>query len=275
MLLYSKRDSVRRSVRLAVRFLRSLETVAIIYLGEVDLVKLSFGSLRSSFGIGVLSAAMLASLPASSQSLKVETPAPLQQGSNRATVDSMVGDHYWYFYADPGRFHIDFTYGNPQEGFSTGGRPAMRAAANPKTPGSVLTLKEAPGSTTYDGNVTTRTRILVGITPAPGSLVRQTSEYHITVSGNVSFADASAGPSPIVGIYVMKVMESGRPDPGAIKFLANGTIITSNGGEGTWKLFDGDVYTVILSGQRMTLNLQRGRGLLDPKTNFTVFEMQR
>ena len=36
------------------------------------------------------------------QSLKPDEPFALKEGLNRATSDSLVGTHYWYFYAAPG-----------------------------------------------------------------------------------------------------------------------------------------------------------------------------
>ena len=72
-------------------------------------------------------------------------------------------------------------------------------------------------------------------------------------------------------------MFQGEPEFGAVKFLANGKIVTSNGGAGTWALFDaeGGIYTVTIGGHRMTLTLQRGRALVDTGNKQTIFELQR
>jgi len=128
----------------------------------------------------------------------------------------------------------------------------------------------------YDGSVTQRTRVLVGVSPVNSKLVRQTTPYIIVVSGNVSFGDASAGPDPVAGTYAQKLMFSGEPPLGAVKFLANGKILASNGGTGTWTLFDAEsgIYTVVIGGHRMTLTLQRGRALVDTGNKTTVFELQ-
>ena len=216
-------------------------------------------------------------VPASSQSLKLEAPAPLHEGNNQALIDSMVGDHYYYFYAEPGKFHIAWSWGGANEGFNVGGKPSFAAAFNPKTTGSVLSFKNGPNGTTYDGTVTQRTRVLVGVSPVNSKLVRHTTPYNIVVTGNVSFGSAAAGPDAIVGVYAQKLMFQGEPELGAVKFLASGTIATSNGESGTWKLFDADsgIYTVTIGSRRMTLTLQRGRGLVDTTSKGTVFELQR
>jgi hypothetical protein len=213
---------------------------------------------------------------ATSQSLKLNAPAPVHEGSNQALIDSFVGDHYFFFYAEPGKFHIAWTWGNADEGFNVGGKPSFAAAFNPKTPGSVMTFKAGPNGTTYDGTVTQRTRVLIGVSPVSSKLVRQTTPYNLVVTGNISFADASGRPDPIVGLYAQKLLFQGEPALGAVKFLANGTIVTSNGGEGSWKLFDAEsgVYSATIGGRRMTLTLQRGRALVDTADKSTVFELQ-
>jgi hypothetical protein len=223
--------------------------------------------------IGILAAMV----PASSQSLKLQSPAPLHKGTNQALIDSFVGDHYYFFYAEPGKFHIAWTWGGANEGFNVGGKPSFAAAFNPKTAGSAMTFKNLATGVTYDGTVTQRTRVLVGVSPVNSKLVRQTTPYTIVVTGNVSFGSDSGGPDPIVGVYAQKLMFQGEPPLGAVKFLASGAIVTSNAGAGSWKLFDADsgIYAVTIGGRRMTLTLQRGRGLVDTGNKTTVFELQR
>jgi hypothetical protein len=230
---------------------------------------------RSAFAF-VLICSILNIRLATAQSLKLDAPAPLHQGNNQALIDSFVGDHYYYFYAEPGKFHIAWTFNGAQEGFDVGGKPSFGAVFNPKTAGSVITHKDGPTGVVYDGSVTQRTRVLVGVSPVNSKLVRQTTPYVIVVTGNVSFGNASAGPDPIVGTYAQKLLFSGEPALGAVKFLANGKILASNGGTGSWVLFDAEsgIYTVIISGHRMTLTLQRGRALVDTANKLTVFELQ-
>jgi len=200
----------------------------------------------------------------------------LHRGNNQALIDSFVGDHYYYFYAEPGKFQISWTFSGAAEGFNVGGKPAFAAAFNPKTVGAVMTHRYGVTETIYEGSVTQRTRVLVGVSPVNSRLVRQTTPYIIVVTGNVSFGAASAGPDPIVGTYAQKLLFSGEPELGAVKFLANGTVITSNGGTGSWALFDADsgIYTVVAGGHRMTLTLQRGLALVDTANKQTVFELQ-
>jgi len=224
----------------------------------------------------VLACTLLNMRPAAAQSLKPESPAPLHQGNNQALIDSFVGDHYYYFYAEPGKFHIALTFSGAQEGFDVGGKPSFAAVFNPKTAGSQITHKDGPTGVVYDGSVTQRTRVLVGVSPVNSKLVRQTTPYIVVVTGNVSFGNAADGPDPIVGVYAQKSGISGEPPLGAVKFLANGKILASNGGTGTWNLFDPEsgIYTVVIGGHRMTLTLQRGRALVDTGNKTTVFELQ-
>jgi hypothetical protein len=231
---------------------------------------------RAGFAL-VLAGSSLSVRPAAAQSLNLSTPAPLHTGNNEALVDSFVGDHYYYFFAEPGKFQIAFSYGGAAEGFNVGGKPSFAAAFNPKTAGTTLTHREGTNGAIWEGSVTQRTRVLVGVSPVNSKLVRQTTPYTIVVSGQVSFGDASAGPDPIVGTYAQKLMFSGEPELGAVKFLANGTIVSSNGGTGNWVLFDAEsgIYTVTIGGHRMTLTLQRGRGLVETANKTTVFELQR
>ena len=226
----------------------------------------------------VLAGAVMGSVTgAGAQSLKLDAPAPLHAGNNEGLVDSFVGDHYYYFFAEPGKFSITFTSGNAAEGFNVGGGPSFGAAFNPKTAGSAMTHRDGPGHSVWEGSVTQRTRVMVGVSPVNSKLVRQTSPYQIVVSGNVAYGDASAGPDPIVGIYAQKLLFQGEPELGAVKFQPNGTIVSSNGGTGNWTLFDAasGIYSVTIGGHRMTLTLQRGRALVDTGNKTTVFEMQR
>jgi hypothetical protein len=225
----------------------------------------------------VLAYSLLNARSVAAQSLKLNAPAPLHQGNNQALIDSFVGDHYYYFYAEPGKFHIAWTFGGSEEGFNVRGKPSCGAVFNPKTAGSVLSFKEGRAGTTFDGSVTQHTRVLVGVSPVNSKLVRQTTSYNLVITGNVSFGDASAGPDPVVGTYAQKLLFQGEPELGAVKFLATGKIVSSNGGTGTWALFDADggIYTVTIGGHRMTLTLQRGRALVDTGNKQTIFELQR
>jgi hypothetical protein len=224
----------------------------------------------------LLACSLLHTCPAAAQSLKLDAPAPLHKGNNQALIDSFVGDHYYYFYAEPGKFQVSFSYSGAQEGFNVGGKPSFAAVFNPKVAGSVITHKDNPNGSVYSGTVTKRTRVMVGVSPVNSKLVRQTTPYVIVVSGNVSFGDASAGPDPIVGTYAQKLIFQGEPAWGAVKFLAGGKIVTSNGSSGSWTAFDPEsgIYTVVIGSHRMTLTLQRGRALVDTANKDTILELQ-
>lgn len=224
----------------------------------------------------ILAISLFQTRPSAAQSLKLDAPAPLHKGNNQALIDSFVGDHYYYFFAEPGKFQVAFTFSGAQEGFNVGGKPSFAAAYNPKTAGAVMTHKDSSTGGTYSGTVTQRTRVLVGVSPVNSKLVRQTTPYIIVVTGNVTFGDASAGPDPIVGTYSQKLLFGGEPELGAVKFLANGKVVASSGTTGTWTLFDADsgIYTVNIGGHRMTLTLQRGRALVQTANKTTVFELQ-
>ena len=213
-------------------------------------------------------------LVASTQSLHVESPAPMRAGNNQAAVDSFIGSHYWFFYAEPGSFHLRFGGGDTQEGFTIGGRAVAGAAFAPKTPGAVLKWQESASGTTFEGSVKQRTRVIVEVDPSKSSLVRQTTNYVLTAGGHVSFAatGAGSGPAPIVGTYVAKLN-----DFGAVKFRPDGSIVASNGAHGTWTLFDSDsgIYSIVLGGSRLTLTLAPGRGLIDSGNRNLYFELQR
>ncbi len=62
----------------------------------------------------------LLNLRADAQSLKLIAPAPLHAGNNEALIDSFVGHHYYYFFAEPGKFQITFSFGGAAEGFNVG-----------------------------------------------------------------------------------------------------------------------------------------------------------
>ena len=209
---------------------------------------------------------------ASAQSLNKKAPAPLQEGVNQASVDSLIGPHYWYFFAEPGRFQLTFSAGGAS-GLGSSGRATVQAGFSPKTLGAAITVKSSPQEDVFTGSVTTRTRVGVGITPPNSPLVRSTVSYTLTASGNVSMgSDRDVGP-PIAGLYSTMY----NNPLGAVKFKADGSIEAANGEQGTWKLFDADsdTYTVIIHGQRMSLRLDPGRGLIDVQSGIIPFQKTR
>jgi hypothetical protein len=150
------------------------------------------GGIGNEYNLGMLkrtlalALGLLCSFSASAQSLHVQSPAPLRAGTNHASVDSVVGDHYWFFYAEPGHFQLRFSY-RSQEGLDTKGHPAAGAIFAPKTPGAVIRYKDLHGGTVWDGSVTRRTRVTIEVDPKKSPRGRQTSDYTLIASGNVSF----------------------------------------------------------------------------------------
>ena len=224
-----------------------------------------------------LSAALFLSLigSATAQSLKVNAPAHLAAGVNHATVDSFVGDHYWDFYVNPGKFQLVFAGSDPEEGFSVGGAPQVAIAFVPKTPGAVFTQRAARGGgVVFSGSVSQRTRVGIVVEPAKSPLVRQTTGYTLTATGNIDFQSAAAAGPSVVGGYAVK---SGfTSNYGVAKLTADGNIVTTSGVDGTWKLFDADsrTYVVTIGRDRVSLIFQPGRGFIDAGNQNLTLEMR-
>ncbi len=218
-------------------------------------------------------ALLLCSMSAHAQSNDVKSPAVLKSGLNKATIDSFGSEQFWTFTAAPGHFRLVFTRSTPQEGFSVGSKVGVGAVFAPKTADSTLTYKESPAGTIFDGAVKQPTRVIVMIEPAKSPLVRQTNDYTLEASGDIaSSADAShsAQATSVVGVYNAFIS-----DFGAVKFVSDGSIVTTSGASGTWELFDADTrtYIVVISGNRLTLTFQPGRGFVD-KNQQLVFQVK-
>ena len=202
------------------------------------------------------------------QSLDKNAPAALRSGSNSASVDSLIGAHYWYFFVEPGAFQLTFSRGGA-EGLGASGKATIVAGFSPQTPGGVMTFKETPGGAVYSGSVKQRTRVGIGVSPPNSPLVRSTVSYTLAASGTVVFTAAKDAAPAIAGMY-----NTMYNNPlGAVRFNANGTVEATNGQTGTWKLFDAPsaTYVVVIAGQRMSLRLDPGRGLIDVQTNLIPF----
>jgi hypothetical protein len=204
------------------------------------------------------------------QSLKVENPAPLKAGVNRAVIDSFGSDQFWSFTAT-GHFRLSFSRSGAQEGFNIA-KCGAGAVFAPKTPGCKMTFVESQSGTVFTGDVTQPTRVIIMIEPAKSALVRQTNEYTLEVSGAANYSAATGASTPsVVGTY-----SAGMNDWGAAKFSADGQIVTTSGANGTWQLFDADTrtYIVIVAGSRMTLTFEPGRGFVD-NNGLLVFTAKR
>lgn len=219
---------------------------------------------------------VLAAAAAQAQSLHVQAPAPLASGLNQGTVDSFVGPHFWSFTANPGRFRVVFSGAGPQEGFSVGGRAQAAMAFAPSSRSSHFTEREGAQGTVFEGVVDHPQKVVVEVIQAPSPLVRQTTDYTLAVSGEIGSISAGngagrGGPAPISGVYMSK---NGF---GAVRFLPDGEVISSNGDHGTWTAFDpsSQIYSVVLGGTRMTVTLVPARGLIETGNHNILFEMQR
>jgi hypothetical protein len=211
--------------------------------------------------------AILASTTSSwAQSLKPESPAPLQAGINKGTVDNFVGTHYWYFTSDPGEAHVHAQFkpmgllGNPYQTTIT---VSLSDAANTWRTTKALTSDNKTVDYTFEGNIKKPTKIIVTVAPPSGGLVRMGGDYQLEVSGPVAFGEQSTA-DPIIGTY--KEMCDYSTDLGDCKFRADGSIESTSGATGKWKLFDKDsqTYVVDIDGQtRHSLQYVPGRGLVE------------
>jgi hypothetical protein len=211
------------------------------------------------------------------QSLKPEVPAPLQPGINKGIVDNTVGTHYWYFMGEPGDIHLHVQYssmgllGNPYR--STITITLSDEAKTWATPKS-LTAESKPVDCTFDGQLKKPTKVLVSVAPPPGGLVRMGGDYQLEVTGAVAFGQQSSI-DPVIGMY--NQMNGYTTNLGGCKFQADGTIQTTSGANGSWKLFDKDShsYVIDIDGQtRQCLQFIPGRGLVD-SGDFIVFQLLR
>jgi len=211
-------------------------------------------------------ATVLSVTSARAQSLKPEAPAPIQPGVNKGTIDNFIGTHYWYFTGGPGqtRVHAQFKsgglMGNPYKVDVTF---SLFDEARSWRTNKVLSSEGKVVDYTFLGDLKKPTKVLVSVAPPSGGLVRMGGDYELEVSGAVAFGAPSTA-DPVVGTY--KEMTGYTADLGDCKFSADGSIQSTNGASGNWKLFDQATHTYVINidGQdRHSLQLVAGRGLLD------------
>ena len=206
----------------------------------------------------------------SAQSLKPQDPYPMKAGINQGTSDSLVGTHYWYFYATPGNSRVTVRMRTPTTLYgaqlNTTLTITLTDAAHSWKAVKYVTAKPNQSETTfYADKVTKRQKIIVVISPPNQSLLRMGGDYELEASGDVDFSEAAAGLDPIVRTYDPKTMHYSDAY-GATKFNADGTIETANGFTGTWKAFDpaNRIYVVQLGRIRYSLQYIPGYGLVRP-----------
>lgn len=217
--------------------------------------------------LGLISFLALAlAAPVCAQSLKPESPAPLQPGINQGTVDNFVGTHYWYFMGGPGHtsVHAQFTpmslLGNAHQSQIT---MTLSDAAHTWHTDNVLSSDCKTVDYTFNGDLKAPTKVLVSVAPPARGLVRSGGTYQLEVTGAVSFGRMSDA-DPVIGMY--KQMAGYTSLLGDCRFLADGSIQTTSGANGDWKLFDKDsqTYVINIQGQdRHSLQFVPGRGLCD------------
>jgi hypothetical protein len=231
---------------------------------------------RWSAVLAVAVFALAAGSQASAQSLDVRHPTPLRPGENHGTIDNQTGAQYWALHYQPGQILIAvrFTsmgiFGNP-----------MAATVNVVVldpEGKVvghqqLTSSGQPAQLQWPGKFDKSGVWLIEIQPMGSNIVRNGGDYTIAVSGPAIVAGgamggAGGGPSAndIVGTYaVMSCPPDFQCDGLAIRFAPGGGVVTTDGHQGHWTLFDPEarIYSVVIGSDRWTLKLVPGRGLMD------------
>ena len=226
----------------------------------------------------LLLAIILSAVAVSAQSLKPSDPHPLKEGINSATSDSLVGTQYWYFYATPGSSRVvvrlkqsTALYGAQMKTTLT---VTMTDANRTWRSTKMLTANPNGAEVSFTAEkVAKHQKIIVSVAPPNQNLIRMGGDYEIEVTGNVAFAEAAMDIDPVIRTYDSMVNSYG-----ATRFLADGTIIASDGSQGVWKLFDPDnhIYTVVLGTYKASLQYRAGYGLVKPsEPNLIAFQEVR
>lgn len=223
-------------------------------------------------------ALFLAASYASAQSLKPGDPYPLKSGINQATSDSLVGTQYWYFYATPGSNRLTVRFKNPTTLYGAGmGTTVLTitvadAARSWRIVKTVTSNKNQAETSFTADKIAKRTKVIVAVAPPNQNLVRMGGDYEIEATGDVAFGEVSSA-DPIIRTYDSKVNSYG-----ATRFLADGSVVASDGSRGTWKVFDPDnhIYTVQIDTFRWSVQYLPGYGLVKPsEPNMIVFQELR
>ena len=230
--------------------------------------------------LGIVAFILLAVGFVSAQSLKPGEPYPLKAGINQATSDSLVGTHYWYFYATPGTSRITVRLKTPTTLYGAQQNSTLTITVRDERGGrAVKTVNGTPNGreTTFTApKLDKRMKIVVSVAPPNQNLLRMGGDYEIEVTGDVDFDGAKAAGDPIVRTFEAK---TGYNSYGAVKFLADGTIETSNGYRGTWKIFDREnrIYLVTMNdGYKTSVQYLPGYGLVKPsEPNLIEFQELR
>ena len=202
---------------------------------------------------------------ASAQSLKPENPYAMSAGINKGTSDSLDGIHYWYFYALPGSNRVTVRMKTPATLYGSQMNNNIVTITlydekrTFKITKAVAGIKNSSEATFTADNVKSKMKIIVSVIPPNQNLVRMGGEYELEATGNVAFAEASSMGDPIVRTYDSKVNSYG-----ATRFLADGSVVATDGSRGTWKSFDphNRIYTVQIDQFRFSVQYLPGYGLV-------------
>jgi hypothetical protein len=210
------------------------------------------------------------------QSLKIDAPTPLQSGLNKSTIDNVVGTQYWYFNGEPGPIHLHAQFTS----IGLLGKPSgcqltftLNDEANTWHSTKVLSSDGKMVECTFDGDLKKPTKVLVTVAPPAAGAVLMGGSYVLESTGAVQFGHASTADAvivpadPVIGTY--KQAEGDSSELGDFKFLPDGTIETTSGAHGKWKLFDKatQIYTIDIDGQeRRSLQFISGQGLSEGGT---------
>lgn len=225
--------------------------------------------------LAVLFAFLLAVSSASAQSLKPQSPYAMKAGINQGTADSLVGSHYWYFYANPGSNRLTVRFKTPTTLYGAQPKTMLTitltdGARSFRVTKTVSAQPNARETTFVADKVTKRMKIIVQIDPPNQNLIRMGGDYEVEASGDVAFEDSKSSGDPIVRTYDSMVNSYG-----ATRFLADGRVLGSDGSEGTWKAFDVEnrIYTVQIGQFRWSVQYLPGYGLVKPsEPNLIVFQ---
>lgn len=199
-------------------------------------------------------------------------------GINQGTSDSLVGTHYWYFYAAPGNNRLTVRFKQPTTLYGAQPNTALTITLYDekktwRTTKIVSTNKNATEATFTAEKVGKKMKIIVSVMPPNQTLIRMGGDYEIEATGDVAFDEVKNAADPIIRTYDSKVNSYG-----AVKFLADGTVEAANGSRGTWKAFDSEnrIYTVLIDTFRFSVQYLPGYGLVNPgEPNTIVFQELR
>jgi hypothetical protein len=219
------------------------------------------------------------------QSLDVRNPTPLRPGENHGTIDNQTGAQFWALHYNPGpativvRFTSMGIFGNPMAAtvnvvvLGPGGKVIGHQA---------LTSAGQPAQLQWPGKFDKPGVWVIEIQPMGSNIVRNGGDYTIDVTGAAVAAGGGGGgppPADIAGTYAVMVCPPDFQCDGlAIRFAPDGGVVTTDGHQGRWTLFDPDsrIYSVVIGRDRWTLKLVPGRGLMDTHDqSIVVFQSVR